>query len=232
MTLRQLSAAGCVALTAGVVGAGLVSIALALPAPAATVPARHVPAGTGPGGALQAQLNTLAASVLGPNRAVVSVTLTLDRRERHLSALSYGKRATTLQSSLATASATGSTRKSAFRAYGHNEQLVTTTVTPGAVKRIQLAVIVDASVPARTVTALRRELAVAAGLQRGRGDRLSITRVRFAPTRTSVGPPMGSPQVRSFLSCARWVLLVAGALAFAWLSTLALQGRPLKQTSS
>src|SRR4051812_34417315 len=110
MNSRQLKAAGCVALTAGVVGAGLLSIALALPVPAATLPARHVPAATGPGGTLQAQLNTLAASVLGPNRAVVSATLTLDRRERHSSALSYGTRAATLQSSLATASATGSTR--------------------------------------------------------------------------------------------------------------------------
>src|SRR4051812_25241887 len=181
MKSRRFSATGCVALAIGALGAGLASIVLAMPLPAAAIRAPRVPAATGPGGTLQDQLNTLAASVLGPNRAVVSANLTLDRRERHRSTLSYGKSATKLRSSIDTASAAGFKRRSASTAFGHNEQLVTTTIVPGAVKRIQLAVIVDAGVPAKTVTALRRELAAAAALQRARGDRLRITRIRFTP---------------------------------------------------
>jgi flagellar biosynthesis/type III secretory pathway M-ring protein FliF/YscJ len=219
--MKLLSAPAATALTVGVVGAGLVSIALALPLPTVPSTAPTAPPATGMSGTLQTQLNGLAASVLGPNRAIVSANVAVDPSHTRRRTLTYGKRATTLSSSVASTSGTGLRQRRASSAFGHDEQVTTTTIAPGRVKRIELAVIVDAAVPSRTVTALQRELATAAGLQRSRGDRLSLTRTRFAAGRPSPSSPLASARVRPLLGYGRWGLLGAGVLACACLSALA-----------
>jgi flagellar biosynthesis/type III secretory pathway M-ring protein FliF/YscJ len=228
MTSRRLpKASACIAPVAGVVSAGLVSIALLLPVSAPTITAQPARAVTGASAELQDQLNGLASTVVGPDRAVVTASVGLDQRGTRQRALSYGKRATTLQSSVAATSAAGYRQRTASTVGGHNEKLVTTTGAPGATTRVDLAVMVDARVPPKTVKALKRVLGTAAGLRRSRGDRISITRTRFPTATPSAASPLANAHVRSLLGSARWVLLGAGVLGFAWRSTLELVRHPL-----
>ena len=170
--------------------AALVAFVLVTPAPTAPAVTPTVPAGNDAGAALQDQLNGLLATVLGPDKAVVSANVMLNQTQSSQQALSYGKRGTTLQSSVANASATGYKRHNASATWGHTTKLVTTAFAPGAVKRITLAVVVDAGVPAKTVKALKRELATAAGLRRSRGDRISVTTTRFPTVAAAPATPL------------------------------------------
>lgn len=67
----------------------------------------------------------------------------------------------------------------------NNEVPVTTSKTtksPGALKRLSVAVIIDEAVPEAQATALEDSIAAAAGLDTQRGDQLAVTRVPFDET--------------------------------------------------
>jgi flagellar biosynthesis/type III secretory pathway M-ring protein FliF/YscJ len=73
-------------------------------------------------------------------------------------------------------------------------------------------------VPRKTVSALRRTVTTAAGLNRQRGDTLSVARVK-TPAPPSVPPPgfvgwLVTPLAQTVLSVGRWVVLGAGFLIF------------------
>jgi flagellar biosynthesis/type III secretory pathway M-ring protein FliF/YscJ len=186
-----------------------------------------VPSATGASAELQRQLNTLVTDVLGADRAVVVANVALDQRRSSATSLTYTSRGITLASRVDRTRASGYRRRRTSAARGHDTKRVSTTFAPGTVRRIDLGVIVDSTVPRATVAALRRELAAAAGLKLARGDRITVTRAPFAVRRASTASPLASTAVRSALRTLRWLLLGAGAVAFAWLSTLRLYRQPL-----
>jgi flagellar M-ring protein FliF len=70
---------------------------------------------------------------------------------------------------------TGSTQ------YGVDKTVESVTVSPGSVKRLSVALVVDKGVPASDVTALQESVAAAVGIDKKRGDQLTVSRVAFAP---------------------------------------------------
>jgi len=229
--MKLISATAWAALVAGVVCAALAALALTLPVPPAARSAPPIPAADAASAPLQGQLNGLAADVLGPDRVVVTANVATNQNRSSSSALRYGKRGTTLQSSIDKTSAVGDKRRVSSAQWSHDEKLVNTIYAPGAVQRVELGVVVDASVPAKTVKALKRELSTAAGLQRKRGDRISVTQTGFPTTQASALAPLANAQVRSLLGLARWVFLGCGVIVFAWLSTLQLSRREIVPAS-
>jgi flagellar M-ring YscJ/FliF-like protein len=193
----------------------LIAAACALALAAAPAPA-VASAGT----ALQDQLNGALARTLGPHRAYVVANVITNRNRVRAQRLTYGPRGTALQSGYAGASASGAgwgfSRRAGSSTWAHNQRLTTTVFAPGAVRRIRLALVVDVKLPRRTVGRLRTMVASLAGLNRARGDRITVTRLPLAataaaPARTGMAALLGR---RRTLGAALGALLALGVLAF------------------
>ncbi len=100
---------------------------------------------------LQQQLSALAAKTLGPGHAVVSADVRLNPNRTHTAPVSYGLTPTPLA--------------------------VVRPRTVGPIARIRVSVLVSATVSPATLSKLRTTLAAAAGIQKSRGDELSVSRV-------------------------------------------------------
>jgi flagellar M-ring protein FliF len=194
---------------------------------------------------LSGQLNTLLASTLGPGKAQARVhaNLSLDQTSRER--VIYGKKGVELQSqteeeTLGSKGTTGSApagvssnvptysgttsagggksdylHKTESTTYGVDKTIERTTVAPGAVKKLDVAVMIDESVPTGQVDGITSALSAAAGIDEKRGDTLSVSTVKFAqPVDTVTGGgepvvPFGIP--RGFLKNG---LIALGVLVF------------------
>jgi flagellar M-ring protein FliF len=98
-------------------------------------------------------------------------------------------------------------------------------VAPGAVKKLSVALVVDQSVPAADLAALKSAVASAAGIDTTRGDVLTATQVAFAkPVVPKTGPvPTG------LLGPLKWVGLGLASLLFLFFMTRALKRREGEQ---
>ncbi|GBD45792.1 hypothetical protein HRbin41_00608 [bacterium HR41] len=104
--------------------------------------------------------------------------------------------------------------------FGVSKTVERRRVAPGTVKRQSVALLLDTSVPPASVRALQQAVAAAAGIDRARGDQLTVSRVRFAP------PQTGSPSpVSGLLGYLKWVALALAGLAFLWFVTRQLKRR-------
>src|SRR3954466_7816326 len=63
---------------------------------------------------------------------------------------------------------------------GVDKQVATTQVAPGSVNKLNVGVILDASVPPASVAAIKTAIGSAAGITPGRGDKFSVSKVAFA----------------------------------------------------
>jgi len=110
--------------------------------------------------------------------------------------------------------------------YGVDKTVQKTTVAPGTVDRVDVALLVDSSVPAAEVTSLKQSVASMAGLDTKRGDTLAVSRIQFAKQSTgstSSGSPiamLGNP-----LALAKWVLLGLATLIFLFMMRRSLKRR-------
>lgn len=100
--------------------------------------------------------------------------------------------------------------------YGVDRTVQKTTVAPGSVNRIDVALLVDSSVPAKTVASLKQSVASLAGIQPKRGDTLAVSQLSFAkaPATTT---PKASPiagLMANPLSLLKYVGLSFGMLLF------------------
>lgn len=93
------------------------------------------------------------------------------------------------------------------------------TIAPGTVESQHVSVLLDHSVPAASVPAIKEAVTNAAGIQAKRGDTISIGQIAFAKT-AAAGAAASSP-----LSMAKYVLLAIGAGLFLFLTTKALRRR-------
>jgi flagellar M-ring protein FliF len=110
---------------------------------------------------------------------------------------------------------------------GVDKTITKTTKAPGAVNRMDVAVLLDKSVPLKgaALTSLQNSLASAAGLQiKQRGDTLNVTQgLTFAPV--AAAPKAGGPIPAAFSGILKGVGIGLGALIFLFFVTRHLRKR-------
>jgi flagellar M-ring protein FliF len=205
---------------------------------------------------LEARLNAMLASTLGPGKAQVQVnadlnvdkiskqdllyakqgvpqTLTNDTETLKGGAVKAGGTAGT-GANIPTYSAPGGAGGAANSNYKHtsksqtnlyDKHVISTEVAPGAVNKLNVALVVDKSVPAATLASLQKTVASAAGITPARGDTISATQMAFAK------PPVAKtgPVPTTLLGPLKWVGLGIASLVFLFFMTRALKRREGEQ---
>jgi flagellar M-ring protein FliF len=199
---------------------------------------------------LENNLNAMLASTVGPGKAVVKVTadLNVDRSTRDQ--LVYGKAGIPITAETdneklkgaggaAGASGTAANIPGYAQAgaggnsnYNHvvkktdwavNKTVTRTQVAPGNVNRLNVALMVDKSIPAAQLAGLRNAVSAAAGINPVRGDVLSMSSVSFAKP-PAVATPKASP-IGSYGGYLKWGALGAALAAFLFFITRHLRRR-------
>ena len=201
-------------------------------------------------GTVAAQVEAMLAQTLGPNKAQVQVNADLNTNQSTQDQLVYAKKGTPLQqqSSNETLTGTGSTgtgaagtagnipgfaqtggggksnykNTSSTTTFGVNKTVIHSVISPGAVNRQTVSVLVDKSVPAAALPALKAAVAGAVGLNPKRGDQISFGQVPFATT-PAAKPAAAGPA--SMLKYAKYGVIGLGALIFLFLITRMLRKR-------
>jgi flagellar M-ring protein FliF len=201
---------------------------------------------------LAAQLDALLVQTLGPGKASARVNATLDVDQTTLDKVSYGKSTPlstqtdkeTLSSKNGAATApagtasnipsysgtTGSKGQSSYlhqtgqTDFGVDRTEQHTTVAPGEVQQLSVALLVDKSVPAAEVASLQKAVAAAAGINAKRGDTLQVASVAFGKQATTATTAKGGP-LADPLGLARDALLAVGALLFLFFARRGLKRR-------
>jgi flagellar M-ring protein FliF len=99
--------------------------------------------------------------------------------------------------------------------YGVDKTIERTTVAPGAVQKLDVALLVDTSVPPQQIDSLKQAVGAMVGIDSKRGDTLSVSRLTFAPVKASKpasAGPLGA--VGSPIALAKKVFLAIAALVF------------------
>jgi flagellar M-ring protein FliF len=187
---------------------------------------------------LAAQANAMLASTLGPGKAVVQVSADLNTNQTTTQTLAYAKKGVPLTAhseketlagtgagatgAAGTASnvpgTTGATTngKSNYNhtttdtTYGVGKTITNTTVSPGAINRQQVSVLVDRSVPATEMAAIKSAVAGAVGLNSARGDTIYVGQMAFAKP-VSAATPAKSTKVVGY---AKYAAVGLGAFIF------------------
>src|SRR3954471_13857928 len=102
-------------------------------------------------------------------------------------------------------------RKQGTTKFGVGRVVTHTKVAPGAVQRLDVALLVDPTVPPKTAKALQQAISSAAGINTQRGDTISLSSVPFAkqPAAAATAKP-----IADILGHAQWGALVLGSLLF------------------
>lgn len=101
--------------------------------------------------------------------------------------------------------------------FGVDKTVSHTVVAPGAVNKLDVALMVDSSVPAAQVTALQKSVAAMAGVTPTRGDTLAVTTLAFAAAPKSTGTAAASgglPIPAAMLGLLKWVGVLLGSGIF------------------
>jgi flagellar M-ring protein FliF len=193
---------------------------------------------------MAASLDAMLARTLGAEKAQVLVYANMNVNQTTKESLEYGKAGTpTSQSKTVetltgngtgaggatgtanlTAAATGTSGKSSYKhettssSLGVSKIVTHSTIAPGTVESQHVSVLLDKSVPASALPAIREAVTNAAGIQTKRGDTISIGQVAFAKTSSSA--PAASP-----LADAKYVLLGLAAIIFLFLTTRSIRKR-------
>jgi len=192
---------------------------------------------------MEASLDAMLTQTLGAGKAQVLVYANMNVNQTSKESLEYGKAGTPTQQTksketltgngsgaggvtgTAAAAATGGTsgksnykRETTSSSLGVSKTVTHSTIAPGTVESQHVSVLLDKSVPASAIPAIREAVTNAAGIQTKRGDTISIGQVAFAkqPAAASSSSPLGM---------AKYVLLGLGALIFLFLTTRSLRKR-------
>jgi flagellar M-ring protein FliF len=195
---------------------------------------------------LAASLDAMLAQTLGQGKAQVLVYANMNVNQTTQEALSYGKTGVPLQQSKdietltgtgvgaggttgtanLTAAAGAAGGKSNYKhetstsSLGVSKTVTHSTIAPGVVESQHVSVLLDHSVPAASLPAIREAITNAAGIQAKRGDTISIGQVAFAKsTGVAAGPTEG------VMGMAKYVLLGLAAAVFLFLTTKSLRRR-------
>lgn len=204
---------------------------------------------------LESSLDAMLVRTLGPGKAHVQVATELDVSEQTEEKLTYARRGTPLKETTETETLEGTggagvggaagtpanipayaggaaggesnyERRRTERDLGVDKTVTRRTVAPGSVQRLDVAVIVDKSVPAADVAQLRTALASAAGVRRDRGDTLAVSQVAFATEPdAAAADPSASPVPAGMMGYAKGAAIGLGALLFLFFVTRHLRRR-------
>lgn len=174
--------------------------------------------------AMEGQLGAMLTQTLGAGKAEVQVNADLNANQANADALTYTGKGIPLQTHTATESlkgggATGGTagtagniptyaqtsggassysNKVSDATLGVNKTVTHTVVAPGAVNHQSVSVLIDKSVPATEIPAIKSAVTNAVGLNQKRGDTLSISQMAFAKQPTSTATPGAASPMMSY----------------------------------
>jgi flagellar M-ring protein FliF len=201
--------------------------------------------------AMEADLNALLVRTLGPGKAQVSVTADLNADETTREKLTYGKKGVPtkrqteterLRGGGATTGGTAGTgsniptysagaqgggadsnyqRETETVEQAVDKQVDRTKVAAGAVNKLNVALLVDKSVPAADFTAVQTAVTSAAGIDTTRGDVMQAAQVPFA----KVEAPKAGPVPTTLLGPIKWVGIGLASLLFLFFMSRALRKR-------
>ena len=103
-----------------------------------------------------------------------------------------------------------------------NKTVSNQTVAPGAINRQSVAVLVDSSVPAAQLNAIKQTVSSALGLVPTRGDTISVAQVKFAP---ATAGKTSATSASSMMGYAKYAVLAIGAAIFLFFITRVLRRR-------
>jgi flagellar M-ring protein FliF len=113
-------------------------------------------------------------------------------------------------------------RKTENTDFGVGKTVRDTEFAAGTVEKLNVAVVLDASVPPAVANQLQEAVAGAAGIDTARGDTLTVNRVAFAKTAT---PAEEASPIDGYLGYAKWAGLGLASLLFLFFVTRALRKR-------
>jgi len=200
---------------------------------------------------VEAGLGALLTRTVGPGKAEVKVSADVNADEATSDELTYAKKGTPLKETVeneklaanpaGAAGAAGTTanvpgytqaaaagggqgydRKSSTTQYGVDKKVVRTKVAPGAVNKLNVALLVDKSVPAAEIPALQKAVASAAGIDPVRGDTLAVSQIAFAKVPTGAAPGAGPG---GMIGYAKYAAAGLALLAFLFFSARHLRRR-------
>jgi len=194
---------------------------------------------------MAASLDAMLAQTLGVGKAQVLVYANLNVDQTTKESLEYAKKGVPLTQQKAletltgngagTGAATGTAAlgagggaggKSNYKkettnsALGVGKVVTHSTIAPGAVESEHVSVLLDHSVPAASLPAIREAVTNAAGIQAKRGDTISIGQVAFAKPVAGAAAAGGG-----MIGYAKYALLGIGAALFLFFTTRSLRKR-------
>lgn len=201
---------------------------------------------------MSTEVETMLAQTLGVGKAQVVVNATLNDNRATQEQLLYGKKGTLLNADTSNetlkgngASASGASGTSSNipsyssstgsgsgtsnyndasnrNQYGVDKTITHSVIAPGAITRQSVSVLVNSSVPASEIPAIKKAVASAVGLDPKRGDQIAISQLKFAPaSTTTVKPTKANPMMKY----AKYGLLGIGAIIFLIFMTRAIRKR-------
>ena len=200
---------------------------------------------------LESSLNALLLRTVGPNKAQVKVKADLDVDQVTQKQLKYARTGTPLTETKETEKLTGGAaggtgagtraniptyqaaggaagagsnynKRSQQTEYGVDKTITDSVRAPGAVNRLDVSLVLDKSL-APQAAELQRAIAGAAGIQRGRGDTLTVSQLAFAPVSTP--KPKAGPVPKGAVGIAKYVILGLASLLFLFFVTRHLKRR-------
>ena len=193
--------------------------------------------------ATEAKLDTVLAETLGAGKATVQVDAALNTNQTTQESTEYGKSTPLTQTkNLETLAGNGASGTAAGTAnvpaaatagggksnYKHEvtsstlraDRTVThSTIAPGALESQHVSVLLDKSVPAASIPAIKEAITNAAGIQTKRGDTISIGQMAFAK------PPAPPGAAGGPIGYAKYALIAIASALFLFFSTRALRRR-------
>jgi flagellar M-ring protein FliF len=205
-------------------------------------------------GAMQTSLGALIARTVGSDKAQVQVHADLNVDQSTQEKLAYAKTGTALhqvketESLKGTGGSTGGTagaaanlptyaqtaaggsgnsnykRSTGTTDYGVAKTVTHTKVAPGAINKLDVALLVDKSVPPAQATQLKNAVAAAAGINSKRGDTMTQSTVVFAKPKPVAGPA-GLPVPPALVGPLKYVGIGLASILFLFFMTRALRRR-------
>jgi flagellar M-ring protein FliF len=115
-------------------------------------------------------------------------------------------------------------RKTDKTTYGVPKTVTRKTIAPGTVKKLDVALLVDPSVPKDQAASLKDAVAVAAGIDPKRGDNITMSKVAFAKPKAAPGPA-GLPVPPGFMAPLKYAGIGLASILFLFFVTRALRKR-------
>ena len=189
---------------------------------------------------MESSLNSMLAATLGPNKATVKVNADLNADDTTEKELTYAAKGTPLKQTSETEKLEGGTattggaagtagnvptysagaagggansnynRKKTETDFGVNKTIKETKIAKGAVNKLNVALMVDKSVPPEVFSSLEQTVSAAAGIDTARGDTFQAAQMAFAKAET----PKAGPVPTTLLGPIKWVGLGLASLLF------------------